>query len=55
VCALLAPDFFTVADDGVAVVRRQPADPGEVEVVDDAVADCPAHAIGWVAERAGHA
>ncbi len=46
-CYDLAPAFFPIsADETHRYVGRQPATPGEIQLVDAAVAGCPMGAIG---------
>jgi ferredoxin len=51
-CAVSAPEFFDVDDDGLAVPRMPsavdgtfPVDEASVEALDDAVRNCPGRAL----------
>lgn len=45
-CVGEAPKNFKMADDSLAYVFKQPADPGEREACESALDACPVQAIG---------
>ncbi|HTQ31048.1 MAG TPA: ferredoxin [Opitutaceae bacterium] len=45
-CRVMAPDFFARSDNGFSFVKRQPATPEEVAMVDEAMNSCATASIG---------
>ena len=45
-CVQTAEENFAMNDDGMAYVKKQPADDEEIELCEEALESCPAEAIG---------
>ncbi len=45
VCVGIAPDLFDLDDEDYAVVKKDPVPPGEEDLAEQAIAECPRAAL----------